>query len=615
MRFFSKSFFVKSSFINIRYPKARWGNERYFLESEIFKTWYDACRIGGTSLFFRFYMSHNYSFADMKPNNRLAINQLYASGLPMKRRSFLQTLAGGGAAALGISSQTLGGMPLLAMSPDKFGAEAQNSDNILIIIQLFGGNDGLNTIIPVDDAAYYRLRPRLAVPKQQATRLFGSRVYLHPALSAGVPYGGFEQLYEDGRLAIVQGVGYENPNLSHFRSTDIWLSGINSSAPGAEFNDGWVGRSIARLFAPVSSSGDALPDYPLCVQIGGTLSLLLKDERRGDMGIAISDPERFFQLGQDLAPDEAPMTDGSAFADEFNYVRLIAQKSSAYSLLVKDAFDRGRNAVDYAEGFPQQLRMAARLISGGLRTKVFLAYLGGFDTHVLQQREDGGGLHPRLLSTLATGISQFMRDASEQGFADRVVGMTISEFGRRPQENGSLGTDHGAASVQFVFGNKVNGNVFGAPFDLENLNANGDLQYQYDYRRVYANVLQAWFGATQEETSVILGERIAPLPVIQSRTTRANAFASLATGGESSRVRVSPNPSRGVSTVSFELRAAAEVEITLFGAEGRERKRVWKGFLNAGAHRFPLEIFENGSFICLVRAGDAVETVPIVVVR
>ena len=552
----------------------------------------------------------------MKPNNRLAIDHLASGGFSMgsmKRRSFLRALAGGGAAALGISSQTLGGMPLLAMSPDKFGAEAQNNDSILVIIQLFGGNDGLNTIIPADDAAYYRLRPRLAVPKQQATRLFGSRVYLHPALSEGVPYGGLKRLYEDGRLAIVQGVGYENPNLSHFRSTDIWLSGVNSSAPSAQFNDGWVGRSIARLFAPVSSSADALPDYPLCVQIGGTLSLLLKDERRGDMGIALADPEQFFQLGQNLAPDEAPMTGGTAFADEFNYVRSIAQTSSAYSRLVKDAFDGGRNAVDYAAGFPQQLRMAARLISGGLRTKVFLVYLGGFDTHVLQQREDGGGLHPRLLSTLATGISQFMRDASEQGFADRVVGMTISEFGRRPQENGSLGTDHGAASVQFVFGERVNGNVFGLPFDLENLNANGDLQYQYDYRRVYANVLQAWFGATQEETTGILGERIAPLPVIQSRTTRASPFASGISGG--GLLRISPNPSRGVSAVSFELRAAAEVEISLFSADGRERKRIWKGFLGAGAHRFPLEISESGSFICLARAGDSVESAPFTVVR
>ncbi len=534
----------------------------------------------------------------MKSNTRLT----------MKRRSFLRTSAG--LAALGASSQIVGGMPLLAMSPDKFGAEVQNSDNILIIVQLFGGNDGLNTVIPADDANYYRIRPQLGVKKETATRLFGSRVYLHPALTNNVPNGGFKQLYEDGRLAVVQGVGYENPNLSHFRSTDIWLSGINSSLPTAQFNDGWVGRSMAKLHAP---SGSQIPDYPLCVQVGGTLSMLLKDDKRGDMGIALADPEQFFQLGAGLSPDEAAITDGSAFAGEFNYIRTIAQKSDAYSQLVKQAFDRGRNTVDYAGGFAQQLRMVARLISGGLQSKVYLVYLGGFDTHVLQQQADGSGVHPRLLNALASGVSQFMQDALQQRFADRVVGMTVSEFGRRPQENGSLGTDHGAASVQFVFGNSVNANVFGNPFDLVNLNNNGDLQYQYDYRRIYANVLQSWFGATEQDSTAILGERIAPLGVIKSRITnvRDTAFR----GASGNALSLAPNPSRGKSTVQFELRIAGDVDIALFGSEGRLQRQIWSGFLPEGTHSIPLDIEASGSYICVVRAGGRVETAPFVVVR
>ncbi|MCU0428001.1 MAG: DUF1501 domain-containing protein [Candidatus Kapabacteria bacterium] len=554
----------------------------------------------------------------MKSNNRLSMKQsntntphkAMSSALSMKRRSFLQTAAG--AAALGVSAQTLGGMPLLAMSPDKFGAEVQNSNNILIIIQLFGGNDGLNTVIPADDANYYRMRPQLGVKKEQATRLFGSRVYLHPALTNNVPNGGFKQLYEDGRLAVVQGVGYENPNLSHFRSTDIWLSGINNSLPTAQFNDGWVGRTMAKLYAAPATN--QIPDYPLCVQIGGTLSMLLKDDARGDMGIALADPEQFFQLGQGLTPDVAALTDGSAFAGEFNYVRTIAQKSDAYSQLVKQAFDRGRNAVDYASGFPQQLRTVARLISGGLQSKVYLVNLGGFDTHVLQQQPDGSGVHPRLLNTLATGVSQFMQDALQQRFADRVVGMTISEFGRRPQENGSLGTDHGAAAVQFVFGNSVNANVFGNPFDLVNLNNNGDLQYQYDYRRVYANVLQAWFGASEQDTTAVLGERIAPLGVIQARTTSVREqFTRFGTSGAA--LSLSPNPSRGASTLSFELRTAGDVDVSIFGTEGRLQRQVWSGFLPEGVHSIPVNVEVSGSYLCVVRVGGKLETVPFVVVR
>ncbi|MCS6808618.1 MAG: DUF1501 domain-containing protein [Bacteroidota bacterium] len=550
----------------------------------------------------------------MKSSKRLSMKQhpypqhYYPTTPRMKRRSFIQAVTG--VAALGVSAQMLGGMPLLAMSPDKFGADVQNTNNILIVIQLFGGNDGLNTVIPVDDPNYYRMRPTLGIRKEQATRLFGSRVYLHPALTNGVPYGGFKQLYEDGRLAIVQGVGYENPNLSHFRSTDIWLSGINTSLPTAELTDGWIGRAMARMYAPSMSN---IPDYPLCVQIGGTLSMLLKDERRGDMGIALADPEQFFQLGRGLTPDDIPPADGSVFAQEYAYIRMIAQKSDTYSQLLKQAFERGRNTVEYASGFPQQLRAVARLISGGLQSKVYLVYLNGFDTHVLQQQPDGSGIHPRLLNTLATGIMQFMQDALQQRFADRVIGMTISEFGRRPQENGSLGTDHGAASVQFVFGNSVNANVFGNPFDLVNLNNNGDLQYQYDYRRVYANVLQAWFGASEQETRAILGERIAPLGVIQARATHVyDAFVRQAHGQP---VSITPNPSRGTSVVQFELRSSAHVDVALFSTEGRLYQQVWNAVLPAGVHALPCNIAHTGSYICVVRTGGSTISLPLMVIR
>jgi uncharacterized protein (DUF1501 family) len=527
----------------------------------------------------------------------------------LNRRDFLK-----GAGALGVGASMVGGMPVFAASPqDKFGAEIHASDNVLVVIQLFGGNDGLNTIIPADNADYYRLRPKLAVQKADATRLFGSRVYLHPALTSGVPNGGFKQLYEDGRLAIVQGVGYENPNLSHFRSTDIWLSGINSSLPNAQFSDGWLGRSIARLVAPAAGSGMAqIPDYPLSVQIGGTLSMLLKDDKRGDMGIALADPEQFFRLGQGLSPDDEAIVGATAFANEYNYVRTIAQKSDAYSQLVKQAFDKGRNTVDYAAGFAQQLRMVSRLISGGLRSKVYVVYLGGFDTHVLQQQPDGTGVHPALLRALSTGISQFMTDALQQGFADRVIGMTLSEFGRRPQENGSLGTDHGAASVQFVFGNNVNGNVFGNVPDLQNLTSNGDQQYQYDYRRVYANILQAWFGATDADTTAILGERIAPLGVVKTRTTSVRNTLSL---GNGEALNLYPNPSQGASTLRFTLRTTASVDIALFGTEGRLQEQVWSGTLAAGEHAFPVNVARTGAYICIVRVNGQPYTTAMTVVR
>jgi uncharacterized protein (DUF1501 family) len=560
------------------------------------------------------FASHNEPFL---PIHRFIMNRSPLLSRNISRRSFLKNSALAGA-ALGVSAQTLGGMPLLAASPDgKFGAEVQANDNILIIVQMFGGNDGLNTIIPADDPLYYSMRPKLGVQKAQATRLGASRSYLHPALTNNVPHGGFKQLYEDGRLAAIQGIGYENPNLSHFRSTDIWLSGINSSLPTQQFTDGWMGRSVAKLYAPAAG----VAEYPLCVQVGGTLSMLLKDDKKGDMGIALADPEQFFKLGQGLSPADEAVSGSSAFASEYNYVRTIAQASDRYSQLVKSAFDKGKNLTTYADGFAQQLRMVARLISGGLQSKVYLVYMGGFDTHVLQQQPDGSGSHPGLLRSLATGVSQFMNDAVQQRFADRVVGMTISEFGRRPQENGSLGTDHGAAAVQFVFGTNVNGNVFGKPFDLQNLNDNGDLQYQYDYRRVYANVLQSWFGATEAETTGILGERIAPLGVVKSRTTTGVFEENLRS---TTALSAYPNPTTGASTLRFTLRTAGQVDIALFGTEGRVVANVWSGRLEAGEHILPVNVgggvqgngVGSGSYICAVRLnGRTVMTAALTLVR
>jgi uncharacterized protein (DUF1501 family) len=538
----------------------------------------------------------------------------------MQRRTFLRRTAS--ALALGTAAQTLGGMPLYADSPVKnLGGNIANTDNILVIIQLFGGNDGLNTVIPADNPDYYRLRPTLGIPKATATRLFGSNVYLHPALSRNVPFGGMQQLYQDGRLAIIQGVGYENPNLSHFRSTDIWLSGFNNSSPNARLTDGWIGRHLASRYATGAAGQASLPDYPLCIQVGGTLSTMLKSDTRGDMGIALADPEEFFRLGRGLTPDDEEMVetstvDTSTFAAEYNYIRTIAQKSDRYSHVVKQAFDRGRNTVDYASGFSQQLRMVSRLISGGLQSKVYLVYLGGFDTHVLQQQPDGSGIHPRLLRDLSTGIAQFMRDALQQGFADRVVGMTISEFGRRPHENGSAGTDHGAAGVQFVFGNNVNGNVFGTLPDLQNLNNNGDLQYQYDYRRVYANVLQAWLGASEQDTTSILGERIAPLPVVNRRaTTSVSEAAQMVSGGT---VAVYPNPSQGLSTVAFELRSAAHVNLALFTIEGRLVQTVFDGTLSTGLHNLPCAVasgLAGGAYICMLRVGGTAVSTTLTLIR
>ncbi len=518
----------------------------------------------------------------------------------MKRRNFLQSSAAIAAGAA-FAPQILGGMPVYAKSPTGIlGEQALENDAILIIIQLFGGNDGLNTVIPAEDDNYYKLRPDIAVPKDKAKRYANSNFFLHPALVNNilvnkVDSGGFMGLLDTGRLAVIQGIGYENPNLSHFRSTDIWLSGFNNSDPAVRLTDGWIGRYFSNRLTnfPIE-----IPDDPLCVQIGGTLSLAFQSEK-GDMGIALTDPDAFFKLGQGLSPDEQFMDEKTAYANEFNYIRTIALESDKYSQVVKNAFDKGKNSFEYSQGFAQQMKLIARLISGGLKSKVFMCSMGGFDTHVQQQNVDLTGNHPNLLAALSNGISQFIGDALQQGFANRVVGMTVSEFGRRPSENGSRGTDHGAASVQFVFGTRVNGGVFGENPNLAELNNNNDVKYQYDYRKVYADVLQTWFGASKEETRSLLNDpALVALPVLQSPITGVTEMPDF----PAQELLITPNPTSGNAEISFELSKQSDVEISITDILGKNSEVVFNSILESGAQRIPVELtFPSGSYFCTVK--------------
>lgn len=520
----------------------------------------------------------------------------------MKRRSFLASTA---AASLG--TQILGGIPLKAFSPlELMQPESQDDDRILIVVQLFGGNDGLNTIIPVEDPEYYRIRPEIAVQKADAVSVL-SRVHFHPALAPEGSYN-LKSMFEDGRLAIIQGVGYENPSLSHFRSTDIWLSGFSTTDPNKRLVDGWLGRYWAET---LPGFPEQLPSDPTAVQIGGTLSMLLQSPK-GDVGIALTDPQKFFELGQGLSPDLEPMSDATRYGQEYNFIRLIAEQSDRYSTVVKQAFDKGKNAISYTDnGFVQQMKLVARLISGGLKTKVFLVYMGGFDTHVQQQNEDLTGLHPYLLETLSKGIGQFMNDAIAQGFADRVVGMTVSEFGRRPYENGSRGTDHGTASVQFVFGNAVRAGVYGNSPDLTNLDANGDVRWQYDYRRIYADVLETWFGGSPSVTEAVFEEGILPLGVLQKPTTVQDAYD----GRREVGVRLYPNPTSGSVVVEWQQLSPASVEIELYTSTGRKLEVAYRGTVQPGQVSIPILPTVSGALICNVVVNGVSHHLPLTVVR
>lgn len=514
----------------------------------------------------------------------------------MKRRTFIKTAAAGAAAPI-----ILGGLPARAHTSLELLAQmpADVDDRILVIVQLFGGNDGLNTLIPALDDDYYRIRPALGVPKDKCWNEVGD-IFLHPALTAG-SQGGVARMLETGSLALVQGIGYDNPNLSHFRSTDIWLSGINSSDPNVRLDTGWVGRYLEERYPDFPAN---LPEHPLAIQFGGSFSLTLMSSK-GRMGIEVTDPSG--QKGVGLQIDTLdPNATNTRYYDEYQFVADIANRSNSYAQAVKDAYTAGKSKLKatYAgDGFAGQMSAIAALIAGGLTTKVYVVSMGGFDTHTNQQYDDVAGTHPTLLSRFSDAVAQFQYDMTSLGYADRVIGMTLSEFGRRPYENGSRGTDHGTASVQFVWGRQVNSGVFGNAPDLKNVNANGDFYYQIDYREVYAEILTDWFGlSVAQMREVLQKDDLTPIDVLQSQPTSVDRDQAIAAAA--SITGLFPNPSRGRSTLQFVLDRTTRTRIEISRLDGGVISTPLDRQIEPGSHRVDLDLdLPSGTYLCRLRAG------------
>lgn len=509
----------------------------------------------------------------------------------MKRRTFIKSALGATAAAPFI----LNGNYARASTPLQWLASLPPAnDKILIICQLFGGNDGLNTVIPADDSEYYKLRPTINIPKNQCWNKIGN-IYLNPVLAYG-DQGGIATMLEMGNVAIVQGVGYDNPNLSHFRSTDIWLSGINDSNPDHRLETGWVGRYLEQQYP---SFPQDLPDHPLAIQLGG-FSLALMGTK-GRMGIEVINPSGQAGVGafSDALDTESP---GTYYELEHAFIADIAARSDKYAQKVKDAYAAGKTKLKgkyQSDSFGQQMATVGALIAGGLETKVYVVSMGGYDTHVTQQTGFNTGTHPTLLYRFSDAVAQLMFDMVSLEYADRVMGMSISEFGRRPEENGSLGTDHGAASVQFVFGTHVNSGVYGKAPDLLNLNENRDLVYDIDYREVYAEVLGDWFGVGLDDVRTILQkDDVYPLDVLEPLPLSVPSVlgTDLAIGGNY------PNPFSTKTTIELAVPQTGVVLVEITSMRG-ERVAIFERFLEKGSHSMPLDLdLTTGSYLCTVRS-------------
>ena len=518
----------------------------------------------------------------------------------MKRRTFVKNT---GAAVAGLMAA-----PYILKSKSDYSIDDENSlkriadDNIVIIIELFGGNDGLNTIIPADDDTYYTLRPNINIPKDKADKV--TDIYMNKALNEGILNGGMKNMFETGRLAIIEGIGYEAPTMSHFRSEDIFLSGINPKTnPNMRLLEGWLGKYFAMK---LTDYPNVMPAHPVSVTLDSPIPLLFKSNV-GDMGISLSDPQQFFDLGKGLSPKLPLFSNPTAYSKkEFNFIHSIAKQSDVYAQAVYNAYNAGLGKIkagNYSDNpISQNMKTISALIAGGLQSKVYFMKLSNFDSHAQQMNAAYQGQHYTLLNQMAAGISEFMDDAVENGFSERVIGMTMSEFGRRAYDNGSRGTDHGAASMQFVFGDDkyINGGYWNNRPNLADLDTNGNVKYQSDYRVVCTEILEKWFGATNAEITQVFGESFLPLNILETRTSSVEEFL----GYTDEFVKVYPNPNYGSGYISFELKKLSHIELTIFNANGKEEVRLLDGKYQAGEYKIPFNIATSGNYICSISSGN-----------
>ena len=387
--------------------------------------------------------------------------------------------------------------------------EAQ--DRVLVLIQLSGGNDGLNTVIPLEHYdAYHSARANIAIPEDKVLRLEG---YDGTGLNPAMPE--LQQLFNAGKLSIIQGVSYPQPNFSHFRATDIWLTGADA---GQVLPTGWAGRYLDQEYPnfPQGYPNLNMPD-PLAIQVGSLVSPALQGPSL-TMGMAISNPNNFYTLIGDKA---APVNNSRA-GEQLAYIREMSMKTDQYAGVIKKAAMKvTRQSDSYGaagkNALADQLKIVARLIAGGLQTRIYLVSMGGFDTHARQTdaADTTTGAHAKLLAKVSEAINAFQQDLSYLQVENRVVGMTFSEFGRRIQSNASGGTDHGAAAPVFVFGEGVRSGVIGQnPTWPSKLTVNDNLALQYDFRAIYSTLLGKWFRTEEAVTSAVLLRDYPTLPLI-----------------------------------------------------------------------------------------------------
>lgn len=563
----------------------------------------------------------------------------------MDRRHFLKKLPVAVGAPFLLNGVAL--QPMFAHSKLSQAARMSANDRAMVIIQLHGGNDGLNAVIPVNQYSdYYNLRPNLAIPDSGSRRF----ITLDPTLPSSQQVGlhpdmvGVKELYDQGRVSILQNVGYENMNGSHFKGRDIWFGGVGYNDP---VTSGWIGRYLELAFKqegyqfPQDSPNPDRPD-PLGLEFSNEVSLGFHTEDTVPAAISIPNPATFFDFVSGLEgyneeikidprgfPPEA-IAD-SLYGEELNWILGIEQGTDKYAQRLQTAYKSGdafKSGVNYPKIYPlaapngslnnplsRNLEIIAKLLQGGCQTKVFLIRMGGFDTHVnqVENYDNTLGNHAALLYHVSSAMKAFQDDLKARSLDGRVLTVTLSEFGRRAKANGSYGSDHGTVAPMFVFGNGINPGVIGNSPDLSKIeNHGGNLSDRKeditDYRVVFSTILQDWLEVPAANIPVIfpgLGTNNQP-----AASDKVPLFGRVTALDEFVRQRFrldncQPNPVRTQTTIPFYINTAAHVTLILYDLRGKQIRVLLDEYKPAGEHMVTIDLtmLPSGTYLYRVDAG------------
>ncbi|WP_109829663.1 DUF1501 domain-containing protein [Reichenbachiella versicolor] len=541
----------------------------------------------------------------------------------MKRRNFIKKI--GFAAGAPLAFQ---GVPLKLIASDsrmhRLASQSSN-DNVLVILQMHGGNDSLNTFIPIENySQYYSKRANIAIPFKSGRRTLipldstvpsADQVGVHPDMRD------FKDMYDNGMAAVFQGVSYERNNGSHFRGRDIWHMG---GGPDDYFSSGWIGRYLKQEYAPKSYPddfpNDEMPD-PLALEMGNSLSLVFHQENNIPTSISLDRaPDSLLKKVEGLEgfvddgidPRGLPPTflNDSPYGKEMDWILGLEDKSEIYIRRLAEIYAKStETSVTYPDKYPfradstnplsKQLKLVARLLEGGAKTKVFLVRIGGFDTHA-DQTEAGDptvGSHAALLYHISTAMNAFQKDLEAKGLADKVLTMTMSEFGRRVQSNGSYGTDHGTGGALMLFGKHINAGIYGTNPDLNDRN----IAMQFDYRQIYAGILNDWMGVDESTLTndiffqnFITGGTYQPLELISS--VEDNFLKK--------HFKISnlhPNPATNYVQIEIQVNDVQPTTIELINISGSVVKTVFRNLI-PGKHNVTFDLSNLPGGIYFIKA-------------